>query len=180
MEEFKKCKSYSEMGELLGYNYYNGRVKKEVIKFCELNNLNPELIIEENSKKPNKCLFCGKEIDGKNRFTRKFCNSSCAASFNNKGRKHTEETKEKIQYSLLKKNNENVIVPNLKELINDGLIRNPYNYSYKNIYVPPCKYELQTCLVCGKEFRPCLTKQGLISKSNTCSDNCRHLLISKK
>lgn len=60
MEEFKKCKSYSEMGELLGYNYYNGRVKKEVIKFCELNNLNPELIIEENSKKPNKCLFCGK------------------------------------------------------------------------------------------------------------------------
>ena len=42
------------------------------------------------------CKFCGKEIiGGDNR--KKFCNNSCAASYNNKKRgNHSEETKNKI------------------------------------------------------------------------------------
>lgn len=48
------------------------------------------------------CLWCGKELEGKNRKTKKFCNSSCAAKYNNKGRVHSEETKRKISETLSK------------------------------------------------------------------------------
>lgn len=34
----------------------------------------------------NYCLFCGKEIVGRDRFRKKFCSQSCAASYNNKDR----------------------------------------------------------------------------------------------
>lgn len=43
------------------------------------------------------CLNCGKElVKGQH----KFCSSSCAATFNNKGRKHSNETRLKISASL--------------------------------------------------------------------------------
>jgi nitrate/TMAO reductase-like tetraheme cytochrome c subunit len=49
-------------------------------------------------KEENKfCLNCGELIKKQN----KFCNNSCAASYNNKKRKLTEETKNKIKISLL-------------------------------------------------------------------------------
>ena len=56
------------------------------------------------NKKENKyCLWCGKEIEGKNKKSKKFCNNSCAAKYNNNGRKHSEETKKKIAETLSKK-----------------------------------------------------------------------------
>lgn len=48
-------------------------------------------------KKKRYCLHCGKELK---RGQKKFCSSSCAAKHNNVGRKHSEETKEKIAKSL--------------------------------------------------------------------------------
>lgn len=52
------------------------------------------------------CLYCGKELDLTNRDKRsKFCNSSCAAKYNNSKRKHSEETKKKISKALTKNNN---------------------------------------------------------------------------
>lgn len=100
--DLQKCKSYTEIGKKLGYSYYNGNVKKQIFKYCKENNLNIEEIIQNNNK-PNICLNCGKEIEGKYRFKKKFCNSSCAASFNNKGKKHSEETKMKISKTFLEK-----------------------------------------------------------------------------
>lgn len=50
------------------------------------------------------CKYCGKEITGKDRNRKKFCSRSCAASFNNTGRKHTEEEKTKISHSLQERN----------------------------------------------------------------------------
>ena len=45
------------------------------------------------------CLYCGKElIKGQ----KKFCCSSCSAKHNNRGRKHSDKTKEKIAKSLSK------------------------------------------------------------------------------
>ena len=38
----------------------------------------------ESKKKRSYCLFCGKEILGNFRLNIKFCNSSCAAKYNNK------------------------------------------------------------------------------------------------
>ena len=105
MDSLLKCKSFSEMGRILGYAYYNGHVKKCVIKHCNSLGLNPNEIINNNKKEPNKCLFCGKELKGKSRFTKKFCNSSCAASYNNKLRGPvSEETKQKTSESLKKYN----------------------------------------------------------------------------
>lgn len=48
------------------------------------------------------CLFCGKEIiDGD--YRKKFCDSSCAASYNNSGRLISDETRFKISSTLKKK-----------------------------------------------------------------------------
>lgn len=44
------------------------------------------------------CKNCGKEIDGTNK--KSFCNSSCAASYNNRKRKHSFETKSKIREGI--------------------------------------------------------------------------------
>ena len=50
-------------------------------------------------KRKRFCLHCGKELKPGQK---KFCSSSCAAKHNNSGRKHSEETKEKIARSLSK------------------------------------------------------------------------------
>ena len=42
------------------------------------------------------CVFCGKSILPK----KKFCNSSCAAKFNNSGRRRTEESKAEISAKM--------------------------------------------------------------------------------
>lgn len=149
MEEFKKCKSYTEMAKWLGYNYYNGRIKKEIEQYCLENNLNAETIIANNSKKPNICLQCGKEITGKDRFVKKFCNSSCAASYNNKGRKRTNKSKRTVKKSNLVRKSK------LKQ------------------------QQTRKCIVCGKDFYSTLTKSNKVSRANTCSDKCRHDLISR-
>lgn len=57
-------------------------------------------IYKERKKKY--CLYCNKEITGKYRSSKKFCNRSCAAKYNNKGRIYSEETKEKIAKSISK------------------------------------------------------------------------------
>lgn len=43
------------------------------------------LVFEHKSEKKRYCLFCGKEITGKNRGIKKFCSHSCSASYNNRG-----------------------------------------------------------------------------------------------
>lgn len=164
MENFKKCKSFSEMGKLLGYNYYNGRVKKEIMQFCFLHEIDPEEIIKTNSKTPNKCLYCGKELEGRNKFTKKFCNSSCAASYNNNKREPISDiTKEKIRKTLIEKyTNGNLKPHNLQSYKLDGT-----------------KYaKIQTCVVCGTEFEVPRRKDGRYSQAKTCSNECKHQLMS--
>ena len=186
MVDFSNCRSLSEMGRLLGYNYYNAGVKRKIIKVCKDNGIDPYKIIDGNNKMKdsNVCLNCGKEI----KHTKKFCNSSCAASFNNKRRKHSDVTKSKIQNTLQTKYIDKIYIPYnlgqknsdifLSKLISKNLVRNPNNYEYVDEYIPYCKWKIRTCIVCGKEFTPCLTKSGKISKANTCSETCRHCLIS--
>lgn len=164
MENFKKCKSFSEMGKLLGYNYYNGRVKKEIMQFCFLHEIDPEEIIKNNSKTPNKCLYCGKELEGRNKFTKKFCNSSCAASYNNNKREPISDiTKEKIRKSLIEK-------------FTNGNLK-PYNLQSYKLDGTKC-VKVRTCIICGKEFEVPRTKCGAYSQAKTCSNECKHQLMS--
>lgn len=59
------------------------------------------ITIQNYNLNPNYCNYCGKPLDYNHRCG-KFCNSSCAASFNNKNRKHTEKSKQKASLSLKK------------------------------------------------------------------------------
>lgn len=97
VEELKRCKRFSEAASLMfGVKYYNGYIKKKLEKKCfEEYNIDINKIIKKNNKKY--CLFCGKEI-AKNK---KFCNNSCAASFNNRNRVITDEQKRKTSVSLI-------------------------------------------------------------------------------
>lgn len=49
---------------------------------------------------PKKCLYCDKVIQYENKIN-KFCNHSCATSYNNKNRSYTEETKTKQRNAAL-------------------------------------------------------------------------------
>ena len=77
----KESKNLSDLArKLFGKENYSNREKcKNILKE---NGIEWEKWLTEKKKKPKKyCLYCGKEIIG----NKKFCNHSCAASYNNKG-----------------------------------------------------------------------------------------------
>ena len=55
--------------------------------------------IEDYYKNPNYCKQCGNPIEY-NKKMNVFCSNSCAGYFNSPGRKHREETKQKISNTL--------------------------------------------------------------------------------
>lgn len=125
------CKSFSKAAEIvLGVNYYNGNIKKELIKVCkDKYGIDIENIVCQNKKRF--CLNCGNEING----DRKFCSRSCAASYNNKKRgKQTDKTKSKISKSLVEFHSQHLQGDARR---NDSLKR----YEY-----------LHLCENCGREF----------------------------
>lgn len=84
---------------IFGNAKYREREKCKQILFE--NGINWKKWIEEKKLKPKKyCLNCGKEIIN-GYASKKFCNSSCAASFNNKGKvKNYKGGKHKQKYCL--------------------------------------------------------------------------------
>lgn len=184
-EKIEKCKSFSEVGRLLGYSYYNAKVKKEIIKLCSLYGIDIIRQVGDYVNRKVYCLNCGKEITGNDRFRKKFCCSSCATSYNNKKRSlKTEEEKKKISDSMKnylltntrKRNNFNLI----SECVNNGLILNPYNVEYEDMIINTKKYTERTCIVCGNTFKPFINKNGHLYKGSTCSEKCNHELKKQK
>ena len=91
----------------------------------------------------NKCLQCGKDTKSK------FCNSSCAAKYNNARRAPmSDETKQKIS---------------------SGVKR-----TAKVKYESTPKYGC--CVICGKMFERPRLKSGRLSYPKVCSDECRSQL----
>lgn len=142
IEEIKECKSYSDAIKLIfNKNYTNGKLQEKVRVWCLDNfNFNFEEHLENYKNRKVYCLNCGKEIDGKDRFRKKFCNSSCAATYNNKQRTSIpNECNTKRSATLLKKNaaknnlsvEEYISIPRTKDK------------KLKHLYI---------CKVCGKEF----------------------------
>lgn len=156
LDEIKECKSYADAIRLiLGKNYTNGKLQKSVREWCFSNyNFDLEKHLEEYKNRRVYCLNCDEEITGKDRFTKKFCSQSCAASYNNKHRGPiTEEQKKKISETLLK-NNADTRGLTLEEYV---AIPRKGNRKLKVKCV---------CKICGKEF---LSKNP---NANYCSSKC--------
>ena len=84
---------------------------------------------------------------GEGKYTKKFCNLSCSASFNNKSRKISDETKQKIQLSLLQKNSE----------------------EKKNEYIIRKKTEVFTCqwfIFPMEQLKKFLQKEGILGRKS--------------
>ena len=100
---------------------------------------------------PKKCLFCREVIEYKFKNTRKFCNSSCSASYSNKRRKQTEESKNKRSKTM-------------KETF-------ALNPKKKKSLKAKDKYSLidyVNCVHCGKLF-----VKKRYNRRTTCSESCR-------
>lgn len=101
MNKFKSCSYYksdnhienAKIASVIG-NYKIQELKKDRIK--------------NYNKKPKKCLYCNNPLEY-NKKRNKFCSKSCSASFNNKGRMVTEETKKKIRNKQLKNNDVKIV-----------------------------------------------------------------------
>lgn len=106
--------------------------------------------IEEYNKNPKRCLYCGKIIDYSHR-NKKFCNSSCAASYNNSLRTLSEETKQQISKTLRVHYKQEMEGKDSK-----------YNYDVH-------KYKL-VCKICGKTFYSCRKTAKHCSPKCTMSD----------
>ena len=90
--------------------YKEGKPHKIVkCKFCNKELFFANLRVHEdacilNQKNIKKCLNCNKIIKNK------FCSKSCSNSYNNKNRKHSEETKRKIGKSIKDKSLTKMII----------------------------------------------------------------------
>lgn len=122
-------------------------------KYCSSKFKKSNLSVHENNCIENKqnqkdCPNCGIVIH-KNR---KFCGSSCAASYNNKKRGlHREETKEKIRNSLKGRTHSH---------------GNGANHPSKKI----CKIQFKNCIVCDNVF---MIKNNHKDARKTCSRDCQ-------
>ena len=101
IEQLKQCTSYSEASRIVfGIDYYNASVKSKLVHYCNNVGIDILTVIHENKNKKKYCLQCGKLLNQKQS---KFCSSSCAATYNNHRREHTEKTKQKISETLLRR-----------------------------------------------------------------------------
>ena len=136
IEIINTSKSKNEI--LLKYfGYNNKRAYDELNNFITENNIDTHHL----KKKIKYCPNCNNVVIKKGN---KFCNSSCAATFNNKKRILSDETKNKIKNSL-----------------NNRFFKRGITHEIKRI-----------CIICGNEFiiKRCLN--GRLSKSKCCSDEC--------
>lgn len=102
---FDSCNSIAEICYKL-YGKHNGGMHNKVLHLFKKIGYDWDVRLKQiNESKRVFCLNCGKEIFGHDRKSRKFCSKSCAATYNNTKRKHTEEAKLKIANKLRKERN---------------------------------------------------------------------------
>lgn len=152
MVDISNCKSLNDICAVLNYkkNYTN---REKVKKYLFENGIDWVEWLKEKKNKHNFCLNCGKEILGKDRLRKKFCNSACSASYNNKNRKKiSNKVKIKISKKLRSKKNSHSERSdiNLKSYLNN-----------EKRYCLNCKRELNST-----QKRFCSNKCHLEYKSN--------------
>lgn len=148
INDLKECESYSDCARKLGYNYYNGRLKKIILKICKELNFDIEehfKNLEESKKKF--CLNCGKELK---KGQQKFCSSSCSATYNNQHRVLSEEAKRNVSNAA-------------REVAKKYFNKNRTNQIKQDSII-------KICPTCGKEFKVNASKKN----QTYCSQECVH------
>lgn len=84
----QNCTTLNDIATII-YNKKNYNTREKVKRLLAENSIDWKEWLH-SKKKIKYCLNCGKEIIGKNKTLKKFCNSSCSASYNNKLRKETK------------------------------------------------------------------------------------------
>ena len=172
IELFDSCKSIAEICRKL-YNKKNGGMHNRVLKLFEETGYDWDThikLLEEKEKRY--CLNCGKEISGKERARKKFCNSSCAAQYNNKLHKHSEESKSAISEGLKKYNKNLTDEERWKiyckrysiEITLEEYLNKVRSFSKNYTKLKERQKEQKYCIVCGKE----LTGYNAMFCSNEC------------
>ena len=129
-------------------------VKKASILGLEvLQEIKNERISDYNIN-PKLCKTCNKPLPYEDHNQKTFCNSSCAAKYNNKNRRQSEETKAKISEKL-------------QEYYKVHECKSFFIFNKTNNESPKTKI----CVICNEEF---LTKKenGKKYKGSTCSTKC--------
>jgi len=141
---------------------YNGSEKHKenarnaLRKAAEGNQRKKQIRILEYNENPKKCKFCKSSLSYKDR-RKKFCNSSCAAKFNNTGRVRSTESKLKTSKLITKfwsENNANLTFEKRAKQAGGGK-----NY---------CKIKISNCSVCDSPF-----VQRSYGVKKTCSRECQ-------
>ena len=108
---------------------------KITVKAVQLKRNRLGLKLNINFKKDYCCTECGKTFTDLISNSRKFCSNKCSNSFNNVGRIHRQETKDKISQKLKDK----IIVGKLKKERCCNICKNQIVVKYKRI-CDNCKY----------------------------------------
>jgi len=158
----KNATTKTEILNILGY-HNNGNGFKKVMTLCDKYDIDFSKEFGGNIKKYNECKNCKNTIH----LNKKFCNSSCAAKFNNKNRVMSDETKTKIGLTLSNKYKNGELVASRSKTgkcynANFGLIKSS-NYDYIN------KHYKYNCKYCNKEF---FTDKFPSWSRKTCSKEC--------
>ena len=118
---------------------------------------------------PNKCKFCDKPLIYSKK-NNKFCNSSCAAKYNNCKRVVTDKTKNLIRRKLKgRKQTEEQkykITGEKNGSWSGGKYRKEYNVN-------------RVCDMCCMEFKAKIITNNKLSRSKYCSDDCRNKFQSE-
>ena len=109
------------------------------------------------------CIYCQKPIISY--YKKKFCNSSCAAKFNNKGRVRSTESKLKTSYTM-------------KRGYASGKIKKSNGGWGNRKAKPPITEKIKICSGCGESF---ISKRRKTDKSIyyslVCSPECRYKIL---
>lgn len=171
IELFDSSNSIAEICRKL-YGKNNGGMHNRVLKLFEETGYNWETHlaeVEESNKRY--CLNCGKEISGKERARKKFCNSSCAAQYNNKLREHSEESKQAISESLKKYYSGSPMKEEAKSAISEGLKR----YHTEHVLTNEEKWDRYR-----KFYNPDISFDDYMKYISNSSHNCDKIRKRKK
>lgn len=142
----------------LGGLHENLHGTNKMMKICADLDIDFNQEFAKNIVKHNNCNECGLEI----KLNKKYCDSSCAAKYNNRNRKHSEDTKNKIRDTITRKYRAGEIT------IKNRSIKG-HRHRNSNIYNKELSKYVYICANCGNEF---MTDKPPSEATKNCSKKC--------